>query len=95
MVVFGGHKNISVKFSDLRLPLYRAGVLARHPHIAGHFVEQRQVIIAQVNQFDRHVSAGLRLRKHPLRWLVGETGGAGRADDEGDFGFGHRSLHSG
>jgi len=49
-------------------------------------------MVAQVDNLDRHVDAGLRLFQHPLRGNVGETGRTGGTDDQRDFGKGHCRL---
>ncbi len=50
-------------------------------------------MVTQVDQFDLHVVAGLGLFEDPLGGDIGEAGGAGRADDHGDAGFGsHDNL---
>ena len=56
-----------------------------------HLIEERQLMIAQIDQLHFHVSPGLGLLQDPLRRLVGEPGGAGGTDDNADFG---RRVHS-
>jgi hypothetical protein len=70
-----------------------SGFCAGHPAVGGHLVEERQRMVAQVDQLDVHVAAGLGLLEHPLGRDVGEAGRAGGADDDGDAGFGgHDNL---
>ena len=67
-------------------------VLGRRPQGGGGLVEERHWVVAQVDNLDIEIATRFCYVGDPLRRFVGETGGAGRADDHRDLGFGHISL---
>ncbi len=40
MIIFGDDEDVAIETADGLLPADRFGILARHPHVGGHFVEE-------------------------------------------------------
>src|ERR1700733_13123085 len=59
MVVFGDHEDVAVETSNGLLPTDRLWILAGHPHVGRHLVEEWQRMVAQIDQ--RHVEVSARL----------------------------------
>src|SRR6185312_9721318 len=66
-----------------------------HPEIRCGRIEQRQIVVLEIDQLDVDVATRLGMVENPLRRLVAETGGPDARDDHGNLWLGHwRLLHS-
>ena len=88
-IVFGRDHDEAVELRHLLLPAQRHLVFRGRPERRGGLVEEGHRIVAQVDHLDIEIAACFCYAGDPFRRLVGETGGAGRADDHADLGFGH------
>ena len=88
-IVFGGDEDEAVELGDLLLPLLGDLVLRRAPGRRNGLVEERQRIVAQVENFDVDIAAGARYLRDPFGRLVGKPVRPGAADDDADFRLGH------
>ena len=94
MVVFRGDENIAVVLSDLLLPAHAFSVLGRNPGVAGDLVEEREGMVAQVDQVELHVVSLFGDVVDPLPGLVAKSSGAGGGQNDGDFRLAHGSVPS-
>src|ERR1700683_2584903 len=87
-VVFGHHENEAVVSDERFLPAQCLGVLAGRRHRRPLLIEERPRMVAKVEKFRLAVVTGLGLFQHPASGLVGVPTGPGRANHDGNAGFG-------
>src|ERR1700733_11555577 len=66
MVVFGDHENEAIETANGLLTTDRLRILAGHPHVRCHLVEEGQRVVAQIYQLHIQVSSRLSLLENPL-----------------------------
>src|SRR5580692_10083790 len=85
MVVFRDHENVAIETPNGLLPTDRLWIPAGHPQVRRHLIEERQRMLAQIDQRHVQVSSRLSLLEDPLRRDIGKPGGTGGSDNDGDF----------
>ena len=93
MIVFGGHEDIAVESGDFLLPALGDWILRGRPGIRRNLIKERHREIAQIDDFGLHIVTPGGNILDPLRRLVTEAGGAGRADNDRDLEFAHGTLY--
>src|SRR5208282_3316476 len=94
VVIFRRNENIAVVMPDLLLPPHAFRVLGWHPGVGGDLVEERQRMVAKVDELELHVGSLLGDVEEPLPSLVAKAGGARCGKDDGDLGLAHCQVLS-
>src|SRR5712691_12055402 len=84
VVVLGCHDDEAVKRGDLRRPLPGVLVLVLAERGRQRFVQVRERVVAQVEEFEVGVAATRRSLQHPVGDLLAVAVGAGAAQDDPD-----------